>query len=268
MLNRKDRKLNIHIITLDRILAMDVYERLVNFPGVKGANFILPRDDDEEITVDDIDRMALDTMTSRLLVIDVRSHTLPRLQQVYNKIVGYNRCDFNLYCNTMVIGDGPAGLFKPDTGAGVFVPLLAKLRIDYSAAVFFHDPLMDYSPAEKAGMGVDGDNSLPEIIPEHLKDGFKGQEPTISQIRSYFRAEATEKDQRAGKVKRRLTSLSRLYYRELGERFPEDADKLKAAMGRKGCKFTGEALSLNVYPFHFEQWAAKLLKKAKKAIIS
>ena len=145
MLNYKDRKSRIHIITLDNVLAADVYERLKTSPRIPPVELVLPAGSKSEITVEDIDSLALDTMASRLLIIDVRSHTLPRLQQAYNKIVGYNRADFNVYCYTAVIGDGPANLFEKGGDIDDFMPHLARFRIDYSPSVFFYDPLLHYN---------------------------------------------------------------------------------------------------------------------------
>ncbi|MFH1615703.1 MAG: hypothetical protein ABIG61_11555, partial [Planctomycetota bacterium] len=128
MLNHPDRKNRINIITLDTVLANDIYERLKYDSRLAGTELVLPPTNSKKITVEGLNEMAWDTVSSRLLIFDVRSQTLTRLQQTYNKIIGYNRCDLNLYCCTIVIGDGPANLFRSGGTAGVFLPLLAKLR--------------------------------------------------------------------------------------------------------------------------------------------
>ena len=275
MLNYRDRKNRIHIITLDAVLATDVRERLKDSRLVPKVELILPDDiTKSEITPEDIDSLALDTMTSRLLIIDVRSHTLPRLQQAYNKIVGYNRADFNLYCYTVVIGDGPANLFAEGGDINDFAPLLAKLRIDYSPAVFFYDPLLHYGRDEKLDMGIDRDNSIPETIPHRLKKGFEGDHVTVEQVRAYFRAAAPDKKEtrkketrkKQAKKKKRLARLAKLYRKRFAKEFGKVEDELVKCFEKEGYSFTGEALNLNTYPFYFEEWIADLLKKAKAAI--
>ena len=267
MLNYKDRKNRIHIITLDRVLAADVYERLKTSPRTRRVELILPTDTKKsEITVEDIDNLALDTMKSQLLIIDVRSHTLPRLQQSYNKIVGYNRADFNLYCYTVVIGDGPANLFAEGGDMDDFAPHLAKFRIDYHPAVFFYDPLLHYSHTEKLAMGIDRDNSIPETIPRRLERGFEGEHVTVEHVREYFRAAGAAKDKKKAKKRRRLGRLAKLYRKKIAKEFPETGDQLAKCFEKEGCSFAGEALPLNTYPFYFEEWIAELLEKAKTAI--
>lgn len=268
-LNYKDRKNRIHIITLDSVLAADVCERLKYSPCIPRVELVLPADiKKSEITVEDIDNLALDTMASRLLIIDVRSHTLPRLQQVYNKIVGYNRADFNLYCYTVLIGDGPANLFEEGGDIDDFAPLLARFRIDYSPAVFFYDPLLHYSHTEKLAMGIDRDNSIPETIPRRLERGFEGEQVTVEDVRKYFRADGAPDDKQRAKKRRRLGRLVKLYRKKIAKEFPEVRDELTKCLKKGGYNFTGEALNLNTYPFYFEEWIADLLEKAKKAILA
>jgi hypothetical protein len=264
MLNYMDRKNRIHIITLDSVLAADVYERLTTSPRIPRVELVLPADiTKSEITVEDIDNLALDTMASRLLIIDVRSHTLPRLQQSYNKIVGYNRADFNLYCYTVLIGDGPANLFEEGGDIDDFAPHLAKFRIDYSPAVFFYDPLLHYSHAEKLAMGIDRDNSIPVTIPRRLEKGFEseGEHVTVEDVRKYFRADGTPDDKKRAKKRRRLGRLAKLYRKKIAKEFPEVADEFVKCLKKGGYSFTGEALPLNTYPFYFEEWIAELKKK-------
>ncbi|MHC5060219.1 MAG: hypothetical protein ACYTFK_03940 [Planctomycetota bacterium] len=267
MLNYRNRKNRIHIITLDRVLAGDVHDRLKASLSKHRVKLILPADiENSDITVADIDKVALDTMASRLLIIDVRSQTLPRLQQSYNKIVGYNRADFNLYCYTVLIGDGPANLFAEGSDINDFAPHLAKFRIDYHPAVFFYDPLLHYSRAEKLAMGIDRDNSIQTAIPQRFEKGFKGEQVTIEDVRKYFRAEGAADDKKKARKKRRLKRLAKLYRKKTVGQFPDFADRIAKCFEKQGCNFTGEALPLNTYPFYFEEWIADLLEKAKTAI--
>jgi len=269
MLNYKDRKNRVHIITLDRVLAADVCERLKTSPKIHHVELVLPTDIEEsEIVVQDIDNLALETMGSRLLIMDVRSHTLPRLQQAYNKIVGYNRADFNLYCYTVLIGDGPASLFEQGGDIDDFSELLARLRIDYSPAVFFYDPLLHYSHKEKLAMGIDRDNSIPQTIPHRLEKGFEsqGEHVTVEDVRRYFRAEGAPDDKKRAKKRTRLGRLAKLYRKKIAKEFPQVADEFVKCLQKSGYSFTGEALPLNTYPFYFEEWVAELLEKAKTAL--
>ena len=112
ILSHPNRKNRIHILTLDNILATDVYERLDCDPRMKYFQFARPQKTKLKETVAEIDSMARDTVSSRVLIIDVRKRTLPMLQKVYNKIVGYNRRDLNKLCYTILIGDGPVNLFQ------------------------------------------------------------------------------------------------------------------------------------------------------------
>src|SRR4030042_4333549 len=113
MLHNRDRMPRIHILTVDRTLATDVYERLRGWPGMESIELICPVDDESDITVADIARLTMETMTSRVLIIDVRRQTKGRLQRVYSDVVRFNRPDFSQYCYSVLIGDGPVGLLDP-----------------------------------------------------------------------------------------------------------------------------------------------------------
>ena len=116
--NRKDR---IYILTLDRNLATDVYERIHCDSRMKHYQLVRPRKIKLKEAVIEIDEMAPDTVFSSLLIIDVRKYTMPMLRKAYNKIVGYNRMDFNNLCYTILIGDGPLNLFQAGKDLNVFV---------------------------------------------------------------------------------------------------------------------------------------------------
>ena len=145
MLHYRDRKPRIHILTLDRTLAADVYERLHSQPGMESIELIRPVEGEIDITVADIARLRRETTMSRVLVIDVRRQTKARLQGIYSEIVRFNRPDFNVYCYSILIGDGPAGLLDPGKHKRVLYPFLSDLRADYSPAAFFTNPFLHYS---------------------------------------------------------------------------------------------------------------------------
>lgn len=148
MLHHRDRIPGLHILTLDRILASDVYERLHNHPGMESVELVRPVENGSDIAVADLARVARETTTSRVLVMDVRRQTKPRLQRVYSDIVRFNRPDFNQFCYTVCIGDGPIGLLDPGRHMEVLIPFLSDMRVDYSPAVFFTNPFLHYSYEE------------------------------------------------------------------------------------------------------------------------
>ena len=69
-----------------------------------------------------------------LLIMDVRRQTKARLQRPYSDIVRFNRPDFNRYCYSVVLGDGPVSLLTPGKGEEGLYVFLSDLRVDYSPA--------------------------------------------------------------------------------------------------------------------------------------
>ena len=106
VLSHPRRRRSIHVLTLDPILATDVCERIHHDSRMKHYQLIRPGKTEIREAVEEIDGMARDTVSSRLLIIDVRRATLPKLQRAYNKVVGYNRRDLNKLCYVILIGDG------------------------------------------------------------------------------------------------------------------------------------------------------------------
>jgi len=168
MLHYRDRREKIHIITLDRVLATDVFERLHEYPQTQSVELVQPGRGESTITVEDIREMVLDTTTSRVLIIDVRRQTKPRLQQAYSDIVRFNRPDFHRYCHSVLIEDGPFNLFTPAKRMESLYRFLSDLRVDYSPAVFFGNPFLHYSHAEIQEMNLYNDNALPEKVSARL----------------------------------------------------------------------------------------------------
>ncbi|HEC04410.1 MAG TPA: hypothetical protein ENI81_12825 [Phycisphaerales bacterium] len=134
MLHYRDRQRKIHIITMDPVLADDVYERLNEYPGMESVEIVRPGDGKSPITPEDIKQQARDTLTSRVLIMDVRRQTKARLQRPYSDIVRFNRPDFNRYCYSVVLGDGPVSLLTPGKGEEGLYVFLSDLRVDYSPA--------------------------------------------------------------------------------------------------------------------------------------
>jgi hypothetical protein len=258
-LSHPGRSNRIHILTLDRILATDVYQRIHHDPRMKHYQLVRPRKTPVRQRVVEIDGMARDTVSARLLIIDVRKATLPMLRKAYNKIVGYNRKDFNKLCYTILIGDGPVSLFQAGKSFDVFVPHLADHRIDYHPAVFFYDPFLHYESDEIEPLRVDYKLVLPDKIPRRLVRYFEtGQDMRLDQVRRFFRASG-----KTAQVKeKRLRILRSLYEKRIAEKFPHHKDQLKPWLSREGIRVATERLHL--YPLFFEDWVYDLMQEAAK----
>ncbi len=265
VLSHPRRKDQVHVLTLDPVLGTDIEERLTFDPRMVGCKVIRPKKGDIDATVTEIERMAPKTVASRLLVLDVRRHTLPRLQHAYNKVVGYNRIDLNGLCYSMVIGDGPMSLFNGGTSLEVFAPHLATLRTDYHAAVFFYDPFLHYTADEDPSTGIDQEYRLPDRIPKRLAKVIKEEKMPPAEVRRYFRAAAAAPEKREKSRARREQKLIKLFRKRIAKAFPHQKDELAAWLSREGMSISGEALSLNLYPLFFEDWAFQLMRDARRA---
>lgn len=255
-------KPRVHIFGLDHILVSDVYERLHEDGRFGGVQLVVPREGQPGITVEDLEAVAKDTVSSRVMVLDVRSQTRAKVQQVYNRVIGYNRAQLNQSCFTLLIGDGPANLFGPGTSVRVFAGQLAKLRIDYSAAVFFYDPFLHYRHDEKLELGISQSGKLPHKIPERLAKGFKAEDVHVGQIRRYFRAAGLSDEKRESSKQKRREQLAKFLRKRIAKAFPEEKKELEAWLSKDGYEIAGEALRLNMYPFWFEDWVWELLGRA------
>ncbi len=259
ILSHPARKNNVHILTLDGVLATDVYERICSDARTKDYRLIMPKAKTIRAAVAEIDGMARDTVSSRLLIIDVRKATLPKLQNAYNKVVGYNRRDLNKLCYTILIGDGPLNLFTAGKSIDVFVPHLSTHRVDYHPAVFFYDPFLHYQTDELHTPGVDDAFVLPDTLPARLAPYFTSQGVKIHMVRRYFRAAGKPEQVK----KERLQILTDLYEKRIAEQFPHHNDQLKAWLSKEGIRLASEKLHL--YPLFFEDWVYELVEKAAQA---
>jgi hypothetical protein len=264
MLHYTERKNTIHIITLDRILAEDICSRLSDYPDTASVQLIMPGSG-KTITPEDILKSARDTTTSKILIMDVRSHTKPRLQQAYSDIARFNRPDANSFCHIVLIGDGPSGYSLHSKGIGAFQDYLADLRNDYSPAVFFADPFLSYSQQEIQEMIMDRGNAMPEKIPQFLEKYFKKGIP-LKTIYEYFRAAEKQDDAKLKRKRQRLELLRGIFLKLIAEGFPDHKDKMDQSLTKQGCSFPGESLQLNVYPFFFEEWISDLLNATPKNV--
>ena len=267
MLHYTDRKNRIYVLTLDFVLAEDVYQRLSSEPRLKGTEIIVPGRDSGEFAPAEIEKITKDTMTGRVFIMDTRSQSQAKLQQVYNKIIGYNRADFNQFCYTVLIGDGPVEFFAENGSINSFSSHLARLRLDFNAARFFYDPLLHYDHREKLGLALDHGNSLLETIPGWLEKSFavEGESVTVRQIRPFFRAEGKRGKEGRAKKKKRQKKLSKTFSKLIMKQVNCSEDEIANCIGKAGLLLGGQSLPLNVYPFYFEKYVAKLLKKSKTA---
>jgi hypothetical protein len=258
ILSYSRRRNNIHILTLDRILSDDVYERIHSDPRTEGYTVKRPTKGIQH-GAEEIEAMAPDTVSSRLLIIDVRKSTLPLLQHIYNKVVGYNRRDLNKLCYIVLIGDGPINLFHSGKCLDDFVPYLAKHRLDYYPAAFFYDPFLHYEPDEISRNPADLVALLPTKLPKRLAYYFKEQAITVADIRKFFRA-----DGKPSQVKhKRHKKLIDLYKKRMNQQFSNEQCELDALFTHDGIQLATERLHL--YPIFFEDWVFELIEEAGKA---
>jgi hypothetical protein len=253
ILSHSRRRNNIHVLTLDRILADDVYERIRSDPRMESYTVKRPTKG-IQYGVEEIESMAPDTVSSRLLIIDVRKSTLPVLQHAYNKVVGYNRRDINKLCYIILIGDGPINLFQSGKCLELFVPYLTKHRLDYYPAAFFYDPFLHYEPDEIPRTPVDLAALLPTKPPKRLAYYFKEHGVTVDDIRRFFRASGKPRKKQA-----RNKKLTDLYKKRIDVQFGEQCN-LNAWFTHDGIQLATERLHL--YPLFFEDWTFELIEKA------
>jgi hypothetical protein len=257
ILSYQRRKPRIHILTLDRVLSDDIYERLKDNKKTRFYEAVVAKQVQCRQRLDEIESIVEQTTSSRLLIMDVRKLTLPYLQSAYNKIIGYNRRDLNKLLFTILIGDGPVTLFLEGKSPDAFVPHLARHRVDYNPAVFFFDPFMHYQPDETEA-SMDEFLELPTQLPRRFTHFFPEPGVTVEYVRRFFRAY-----EQPEKVKgERLKVLAALYMKRIGEQFPEHKTRLKELLTKIGLQIASE--KLNLYPIYFEQWVDDLMQKAAK----
>ncbi len=258
ILSYQQRKPRIHILTLDPVLADDIYDRIQDDSKTRFYEMVLPKQAQMQQRIEEIEAMSAQTILSRLLIMDVRTVTLSKLKQAYNKIIGYNRKDLNNHCFTILIGDGPLNLFGEGKGLDVFIPHLAGHRVDYNPAVFFYDPFIHYEPDEPGAL-MDEDLKLPTTMPKRLKAYFPEDGVTVDSIRKFFRA--TEQNETT--KKQRLKTLAALYKKRISEQFPQNKEQLRGLLSKNGVQLATE--KLNIYPVFFEEWVHELMQRAAEA---
>jgi hypothetical protein len=255
VLSYQQRRPRIHILTLDKVLGEDIYERLQNDTKTRFYELVVPKESLWQSRLEEIEAMVEQTTKSRMLVMDVRKITLPKLHQAYNKIIGYNRKDLNKYCFTVLVGDGPLNLFAAGKSPDVFVPYLAQHRVDYNPAVFFFDPFLHYEPDE-LDSSMDDEFVLPEKLPHRMAPYFPEEGVTVESVRRYFRAS----EQPDIVKKQRLKVLAALYLKRIAEQFPEQKERMKELLSKNGLQLASERM--NLYPAYFEEWVHELMQKA------
>ena len=263
MTRHKKRENRICLLSMDHVLAEDIQTRISEDYRLSSVDVVVPPKSNGVITPDDVLRITKETVFARVLILDVRSLTLPRLQEVYNRVSGYNRWDFNLSCYTIVFGDGPPEFPAPDVGVGSFRKEFAKFRIDYSPAAFYFDPFIHFRRSERMEMYLENIGKCFEKIPSGMGKAFKEPVSSLSKVRAYFRA-STPNIRGSSAVKHaRQEKLKRVMARMIREEFPSQKSDLLAAMSKDGCPVGGEVLRLNMYPFFFEERISDLLDKSR-----
>ena len=263
ILSHAAREDKIYIFTLDNVLATDIYERIGHDSRMNHYQIVKPQKLKLKEIIAEIDGIAKDTVSYRLLIMDVRKDTLSMLRKSYNKIVGYNRRDFNKLCYTILIGDGPVNLFQAGKTMDVFVSHISTYRIDYHPAVFFYDPFLHYESHEIQQRSLDSQFVLPDKLPQRFSSFFekKAQDISVDKLRQFFRATGKNEQIR----KERLKKLRKIYKKRLVEQFPDNKDQLKACLSREGIRLGSEKLHL--YPLYFEDWVYHLMQKAAQSKI-
>jgi hypothetical protein len=255
VLSYEHRKPRIHILTLDRVLGEDIYERLHYDTRTRFYELVMPKLSQWQQRLGEIEAIVERTVYARLLIMDVRRITLPRLQQSYNKIIGYNRKDLSRLCFTALVGDGPMNLFQTGESPDVFVPYLADHRVDYNPAVFFFDPFIHYEPDE-LDSSMDDDFTMPTQLPRRLAAYFPEAGVTVDSVRQFFRAAG----QNEAVKKQRLKVLAALYMKRIEEQFGGHKDRVRELLSKNGLQLASERL--NLYPVFFEDWVHELMQKA------
>lgn len=258
ILSHQLRRDHIHVLTVDPALAADVCERITADKRLKRCTLVCPRATTVREGVEEIERMAQETISSRMIIFDVRRLTLPKLRRAYNAIVGYNRKDFNKTCYSVCIGDGPLTLFRDGQFSNPLVPHLAAHRVDFHPAVFFYDPFLHYEPDETLLQSIDDEFIIPHTIPRRLAPYFKSDDMTVPLIRQYFRA--VDKDEETRKTRAHM--LRHVYKKRLAEMFPGHAEEYKDLLSRDGIHWASE--KMNLYPLYFEDWVYDLMRRARR----
>ena len=259
LLEHLGRKNRLHVLTLDSVLVEDVCARLADDPRTQDIERVAPRGN--KIQVADLEAIAEDTIRSRILIMDVRSLTLPRLMHVYNRIIGYNRRDFNQRCRTVLIGDGPPALFGTKNSFDVMADQLARFRIDYHASIFFFDPFMHYPQEERVRLQLDGRHDMPNGIPMRLAKWFKQDNLGVAEVRRYFRACASPPAQRQTVKANRTEKFRFILENRIAEMPPGQEQRLEYLLSRDGLKIGGETLPVHIYPLFFEDLVADLMRR-------
>ena len=265
MLSHPGREDRIHILTLDHALAADLRERICCDPAMPDCKVICPQDRGTAEIIAEIEAMAPHTVSSRLLIMDVRRYTLPMLRHAYNKIIGYNRRDLNRLCYTILIGDGPWNLFHAGNSPEVFAPLLASHRRDYDAGVFFYDPFLHHTADEHRGSGIDRGEKLLQRMPQRLAKEYWKDDADMKAVRRYFRAVPLSGSIRENVRARREELLAKFFEDRTAEEFPHHRNLREAWLSKEGYSFAGEILKLHMYPFFLEAWVSELMEKARLA---
>ncbi len=267
MLSHPDRRDRIYVFTVDRALAADLRDRISSDPTTRDYELIVPENAPMDDTVAAIEEMAQDTVSAKLLILDVQSHTMPKLRHAYNKIVGYNRRDLNHLCHIILIVDGPRSLFGAGKPLDVFAPHLADHRLDYHPAAFFFDPFLHYENEERGPVGDGWSDQMPKNLPRRLAAGLQQGDMSVGMARRYFRAASLSGSIQENVGRRRQKMLAELFDRKIAKEFPHHEEVRQSWMCKEGYGMTGEPLKLHAYPFFFEEWVRELMQRTRQTAL-
>ena len=88
VLSYQQREPRIHILTLDRVLGWDIYDRLHNDSKTRFYELVVPKQADWQHRLEEIEAIVDRTVYARMLIMDVRRATMPKIQQAYTKLPG------------------------------------------------------------------------------------------------------------------------------------------------------------------------------------
>ncbi len=88
VLSYQQREPRIHILTLDRVLGWDIYDRLHNDSKTRFYELVVPKQADWKHRLEEIEAIVDRTVYARMLIMDVRRATLHKFSRHTTKLSG------------------------------------------------------------------------------------------------------------------------------------------------------------------------------------
>ena len=263
MFHYSGREDKVFIFTLDHVLAADVRRRIADDPRMEFLKVLVPNDGEPGITVPHVHELLRETTSARVIILDVRSLTLPRLQEQYNRIAGYNRADLNERVFTLCIGDSPSHLLAEGANLDMLARMLAQMRQDYNPVMYYYDPFLDFHSSEMVGFGVDQRRDTPSNIPERYARAFAEESVSQAAISKYFRAEGASEEDKPAVKRRRQKKLHKMLRKQFIKDWPDEKHRIAQLFTPKGLTLPDETLAVGVYPMYFDERVYHLLEKSR-----